>query len=164
MPSSVLRALTGAAAIFTLLVPAAQAGVGPDYVSSDNIQHVKHIKTVGDGVGGRIVGDYLYVTSTKSLSIWDIKSDPANPKQMGQFTVDVEWENEEVPTNGKILGMSAEIGCKDPLGILAGTPAPPSDAEGATHCINLYDVSDPANVKFLKSVQMVPTQWSYIAG
>jgi hypothetical protein len=152
MRSSVLRAVLGAATILCVAVPPAGAGVGPDYVSSDNIELVNRIKTVGDGVGGRIVGDYLYVTSTKSLSIFDIKTNPESPALVGQMQIDVEWENEEVPTNGKILGMSAEIGCKDPLGVLAGQPAPPDDVEGATHCINLYDVSNKQSVTFLKSV------------
>lgn len=154
MRRSVLRALLSAAFILLLAVPPASAQtMGPDYVASENIEHVRNIKTVGDGVGGRIVDGKLFVTSTKSLSIWDIMTDPANPKQLGNFTLDVEWENEEVPTNGKILGMSAEIGCKDPLGVLAGQPAiPTDDPEGASHCINLYDVSDPNSVQFIKSV------------
>ena len=30
---------------------------------------------------------------------------------VGLETLDIEFENEEVPTNGKILGISGEIGC-----------------------------------------------------
>jgi hypothetical protein len=150
MRPSVLRALICAATILCVAVPPASAGVGPDYVSSDNIELVNRIKTVGDGVGGRIVGDYLYVTSTKSLSIFDIKTNPEAPALVGLMQLDVEWENEEVPTNGKLLGMSAEIGCKDPLGVLEGSPRAPT--AGSWHCINLYDVTDKQNVKFIKSV------------
>jgi len=152
MRPSVPRALMGALLIVAVALPASSAQA-QDYVASPNIEHIRNIKTVGDGVGGRIVDGKLYVTSTKSLSIWDIMTDPGNPRQLGSFTLDVEWENEEVPTNGKILGMSAEIGCKDPLGVLAGQPSVPmDDLDGASHCINLYDVSDPENVTFLKSV------------
>jgi hypothetical protein len=150
MRPSVLRALLCALMILCVAAPAASGRVGPDYVSSDNIELVNRIKTVGDGVGGRIVGNYLYVTSTKSLSIFDIATDPENPTLVGQMQIDVEWENEEVPTNGKLLGMSAEIGCKDPLGVLEGSPRPPTT--GSWHCINLYDVSDKNNVRFIKSV------------
>jgi hypothetical protein len=150
MRQPVLRALLGALVILAVVVPAASAEVGPDYVSSDNVTLVDRIKTVGDGVGAKIVGDRLFVTSTKSLSIFDIGTDPEHPKQIGVFTLDVEFENEEVPTNGKILGISAQYGCKDPLGLLEGSPRPPSTGEA--HCLNLYDVSDPANVKFIKSV------------
>ena len=150
MRSSVIRGLLAAFLILSVATPAAQAEVGPDYVSSDNVTLTARIKTVGDGVGGRVVGNYLYVTSTKSLSIFDIKANPANPPQVGIFTLDVEWENEEVPTNGKVLGISASSGCKDPLGIIEGSPRPPS--AGEANCLNLYDVRDPANVKFIRSV------------
>ena len=37
----------------------------------------------------------------------------------------------------------AEIGCKDPLGVLEGSPAA-ARRPARAHCINLYDVSDPA--------------------
>ena len=155
MRASLLRALLGAFLILLTVAPATPAqklvgNVGPDYVASPNLELVNRIKTVGDGVGGRIVGDYLYVTSTKSLSIFEIKTNPESPRLVGQMQIDVEWENEEVPTNGKILGISAEAGCKDPLGVLEGSPRPPS--AGAVACINLYDVKDPNNVRFIKSV------------
>jgi hypothetical protein len=122
---------------------AQQGHVGPDYVSSANLDLVDRIKLVGDGVGATVVGKYMYVTSTKSLDIFDIESDPEHPRQIGLETLDVEFENEEVPTNGKILGISGEIGCinvdlsHDPTG----------------NCLTLYDVSDPANVKYLTTVE-----------
>jgi hypothetical protein len=121
----------------------AQGHVGPDYVSSQNLELVDRIKLVGDGVGATLVGKYLYVTSTKSLDIFDIATDPEHPRMVGLETLDVEFENEEVPTNGKILGISGEIGClnldlsHDPAG----------------NCLTLYDVSDPANVKYLTTVE-----------
>jgi hypothetical protein len=115
--------------------------VGPDYIASDNVTLVDRIKLVGDGVGARLLGDYLYVTSSKSLDIFDIKTDPEHPRQVGLETLDVEWENEEVPTNGKILGISGEIGCR--------TLVPDEQVAG---CLSLYDVSDPGNVRYIVSV------------
>ncbi|MEA2274287.1 MAG: hypothetical protein QOI98_2995 [Solirubrobacteraceae bacterium] len=123
-------------------IASAQDHVGPDYVSSKNLDLVARIKTPGDGVGARLLGNYLYVTSTKSLDIYDIKTDPEHPRQVGLEALDVEFENEEVPTNGKLLGISGEIGCRD-LAIML---------QGGGNCLSLYDVSDPANVKYLTSV------------
>ena len=109
VPVLLLAALLGLSSIAS-----APGAVHEDYSSSDNVTLTDRIKTVGDGVGAKIVGPYMYVTTTKSLSIYDIKTDPAHPKPVGQDTVDVEFENEEVPTNGKILGISGQIGCPDP--------------------------------------------------
>jgi len=144
------RSFALALALTAPVLPAvpAQAGMGPDYVSSDNLELVTRLKTTGDGVGGRIVGDHLYVTSTKSLEIYDIKSDPENPALVNVTTLDVEFENEEVPTNGKLLGISGEISaCRD---ITAGLADPTAIVAGG--CLNLYDVSDQTNPVFLKSV------------
>jgi hypothetical protein len=157
MRKNFLHAALGALLLAALAVPAADARQGEDYVSSDNIELVQRIKTVGDGVGARVVGNYLYVTSTQGLSIFDISKDPEKPVQVGQMTFDVEWENEEVPTNGKILGISAQIGCKDPTQSNVVTDNPlvgnqPSSTDEATGCLSLYDVSNPASVKFLRSV------------
>jgi hypothetical protein len=134
-----IRAAAVAAAVLLVSVPTAAAqNVGPDHVASDNVELVGRVKTVGDGVGAKIVGDILYVTSSAGLNLFDIK-EPDNPQLLGVFNADVHWENEEVPTNGKILGISAEIGCRDVTAMSA-------------NCINLYDVSDPANIRFIKSV------------
>lgn len=137
-----------------LAAPAAQAETGPDYISSDNVTLTASIKTVGDGVGARVVGPYLYVTTTKSLSIFDIKTDPAHPKQIGQDTMDVEFENEEVPTNGRFLGISGQIGCPDPLASNIFNTSGNGTGAGSngTGCLTTYDVSDPANIKKIKSI------------
>jgi hypothetical protein len=139
---SALLALTG----LVLLAPAAMAQVPdpiPDFVKSDNVEFVKHIKEVGDGVGARIVGKYLYVTSTTGLFIYDITT-PENPVLQGAFTLNVEFENEEVPTNGKILAISADTFCV--VGDPAGLPG------SGTSCLSIYDVSDPKNVKLLINI------------
>lgn len=137
---SALVAITG----LVLLVPVAPAqNPGPHGVTSDNIEHVGLIREVGDGVGAHIVGNTMFVTSTTHLSVYDI-STPEAPVRQGVFTLNVEWENEEVPTNGKILGISASAGCVpvDPAGL------PQSD----TNCLAIYDVSNPASVKLLDVV------------
>jgi hypothetical protein len=136
-----LRILPVAAlAALALAAPAAaQVSPGGDSVTSDNVTHLGSFKPMGDGVGARIIGNTMYATSTTGLFVFDV-SDPENPKQLGNFTVDVEFENEDVPTNGKILGISAGT-----FGVQCG----PTDATG---CLNLYDVTDPANIKLIKTV------------
>ena len=89
------------------LIDAAMNQVGADYVSSDNVQFIRSLKLAADGVGARVVGNYLYVTSTKDLEIYDISA-PADPQLMGTLTLDVEFENEQVPTNGAVLGISGQ--------------------------------------------------------
>jgi hypothetical protein len=119
----------------------AQVVPGGDVFTSDNVEYIGAVKFVGDGVGARVVGDRLYVTSTAGLFIFDITV-PENPTLMGSLTADIEFENEDVPTNGKLLGITGgffSIGCD-----------PPTDAG----CLNLYDVSNPAAVTRLSSVSL----------
>jgi hypothetical protein len=133
-----------AAALVALVPAAAQAGVGPDYVTSDNVEYLGSIKfDVGQTTGAKIVGTKLYVTSAKNMSIYDI-SDPASPQLDGLIHMNIAWENEEVPTNGKILGISSDW--------FAFTPS--CGVEGVTglSCLQLFDVRDPQNVKELPAV------------
>jgi len=148
----IARLIIPAVLLFALTAPSASAQApGPDYVTSPNVEFVKRVKEVGDGVGAAIVGTTMFVTSTSHLTAFDIK-DGANPKLLGTITMDVEFENEEVPTNGKLLGISGQIGCKDPTQAngLNG-PGPYSSTE-TTGCLSLYNVSDPAAIKFIRSV------------
>jgi hypothetical protein len=132
------------AAVLALAPAAASAAVGPDYVTSDNVEYLGSIKfDVGQTTGAKVVGDKLYVTSAKNMSIYDI-SDPEKPVLDGQIHLNIAWENEEVPTNGKILGISSDwFAFTQSCGI-----------EGVTglSCLQLFDVRDPANVKELPAV------------
>ena len=132
--------LAALAALATAAPAQAQNGPGGDSVVSDNVEHVGNFRPMADGVGARIIGNTMYATSTHGLLIFDI-SDPENPKQLGSTTLDVEFENEDVPTNGKILGISAST-----FGINCGSEAPGG-------CLNLYDVTDPENVTLIKTVE-----------
>jgi hypothetical protein len=101
------------AALSALLVlgasPVASGGPGPHGISSNNVEHVTFIPfEVGTATGARIVGKYLYVTSWKSFSIYNI-SKPTDP-QLESFTpFEFKFENEDVATNGKILIFSEEL-------------------------------------------------------
>jgi hypothetical protein len=75
----------------------------PDEVGSKNVKYVKFVSDEQlHAIGARLVGHYLYVTSVKTITIYDV-SKPANPKLVSRTNLGVIWENEDVATNGKIL-------------------------------------------------------------
>ncbi|HET7483623.1 MAG TPA: hypothetical protein VFK89_12270, partial [Actinomycetota bacterium] len=100
-----LISVIGAVALLALAGSsnASPVGPGPDGFGSKN---VKYVKFVGDeqlhAIGARLVGKYLYVTSVKTITIYDV-SDPVNPELMSRTYLGAIWENEDVATNGKIL-------------------------------------------------------------
>jgi hypothetical protein len=104
---------------------------------SDNVEYLGSIKQdVGMTAGAKVVGDRLFVTSGKNLSIYDI-SDPASPQQLGEMEVNIAWENEEVPTNGKVLAVASDF----------YSLIPECVAELAVAgCVQFFDVRDPANI------------------
>ena len=122
-------------------------GSGPGYYASDNVTFRKNIREAADGVGARVVGNKLYVTTTKDLQIYDI-TDPVNPVRQGLTTVDVEFENEQVPTDGKILGISAQTSS-------VTTQATPcvADFEAIRGCLLLFDVRDATAPKLVQSIK-----------
>src|SRR3954453_6703668 len=129
-------------AIFALLCTAAQASAQstlPDAVMSDNVEYLGSIKQdIGLTTGAKVIGDRMFVTSGKNISIYDI-SDPANPKPLGGMKANVAWENEEVPTNGKVLAVASDF-------YSVGVPECVA-AMAATGCVQFFDVRDPANIK-----------------
>src|SRR3954462_6304708 len=116
----------------------------PDAVMSPNVEYLGSIKQdVGLTAGAQVVGDRLFVTSGKNISIDDI-SDPAVPKGLGLLKTNIAWENEEVPTNGKLLAVASDfysVGVPECVAALA-----------ATGCVQLFDVRDPANIKQVGTV------------
>lgn len=124
--------------------------VGPDYITSDNVEYLGSFKpATGLTAGARIIGDRMYVTSSKDLEIFDISS-PETPRLMGAITVNVQFENEEVPTNGRLLGISSDL-VNSGVECAAAGPAGLNTVVGGG-CLRLYDVRDPAAVKELPSV------------
>jgi hypothetical protein len=149
MPSNARRLFALTCVVLAALCVAAApalAAPGDDYISSANVQLVKSIKPAGDGVGARVVGHYLYVTSTKDLEIFDI-SKPEDPQMVGSLTLHIEFENEEVPTNGQVLGISGQTHTITGQGVCPSIyPASPSG------CLVLYDVRNPAAPKEVSTI------------
>src|SRR3954468_7348231 len=115
----------------------------PDAVMSDNVDYLGSIKQdVGLTTGAKVLGNRLYVTSGKNISIYDI-SKPETPVALGSMMVNTAWENEEVPTNGKVLAIASDFysvtaSCLSQLRV--------------TGCIQFFDVCDPSNIKEIGSV------------
>lgn len=100
---------TGAVAALVLASPGATAGPGAYGVTSDNVEHVSFVPfEVGTATGAKVVGKYLYVTSWKSFSIYDV-SNPLEPKQLSQTHFGFKFENEDVSTNGKIMLFAEQV-------------------------------------------------------
>jgi hypothetical protein len=134
----------GATAV-ALVAPASGQATGlptPDHFETANVKFIANYPEAGDGTGAKVVGNYLYVTSSIGLFIYDI-STPTNPVLVNtpsQNSLNAEFENEEVPTNGKILGISNSL------------PECNHAITSANNCLDLYDVTDKANPQYLASV------------
>src|SRR3954469_20001577 len=132
-------------ALFVSLIAVSSASAAtPDAVMSSNVEYLGSIQQdVGLTAGAKVVGDRLFVTSGKNLSIYDI-SDPAAPKALGALHVNIAWENEEVPTNGKVLAVASDF-------YSAGVPECVA-ALAPTGCVQLFDVRDPADVRQVATI------------
>src|SRR3954454_11625253 len=135
-------------AVLTLLCAADPAAAAvpplPDAVMSGNVEYLGSLKQdVGLTTGAKVVGDRLFVTSGKNISIYDI-SDPAAPKPLGLMKANVAWENEEVPTNAQVLAVASDF-------YSAGVPECVA-ALAATGCVQLFDVRDPAGVRQVATI------------
>src|SRR3954447_14698476 len=127
------------ALVLLLLTAAPAAAAAPDAVMSGNVEYLGSIQQdVGLTTGARVVGDRMFVTSGKNISIYDI-STPETPKPLGTMKVNVAWENEEVPTNGSVLAVASDfysVGVPECVEALA--------PDGG---VQFFDVRDPANIK-----------------
>src|SRR3954462_3301130 len=156
----VLAAVVAALVSLSIAPLAAADQSGPDWVSSDNVEYLGSIKQdVGLTTGAKVVGDRLFVTSGKNISIYDI-SKPETPQPLGSMTINTSWENEEVPTNGKVLAVASDF----------YSIAPSCMSQMAFDgCIQFFDVRDPANVKEVGAVPIanhtaecvLECQWFY---
>ncbi|MGH2736461.1 MAG: LVIVD repeat-containing protein [Actinomycetota bacterium] len=90
----------------------ASAGPSQGGISTDNVEYVSFLPFEGaTSTGVSIVGKYMYLTSWKSLSIYDI-SDPLNPALAGgPVPLGFQFENENVAVSpdGKIMLFSESL-------------------------------------------------------
>ena len=158
-----MRTLATVVAALVSLATASLAAAnqtGPDWVSSDNVEYLGSIKQdVGLTTGAKVVGNRLYVTSGKNISIYDITK-PETPVALGSMKVNTAWENEEVPTNGKVLAVASDF-----YSITASCLS----QMRVTGCVQFFDVRDPSNVKQVGTIPIanhtaecvLDCQWFY---
>src|SRR3954453_23856302 len=155
--------LAAACALLIALVFAPSAAAkksGVDWVSSDNVDYLGSIKQdVGLTTGAKVVKNRLYVTSGKNISIYDV-SKPESPQPLGSMKVNVAWENEEVPTNGKVLAVASDFYSAVPSCL---------SALAADGCVQLFAVRAPSNIEEVGSTPVanhtaecvLDCQWFY---
>jgi hypothetical protein len=149
-----LRMPLAAVLLAVVLAAPAAAGAGPEYVASDNVEYLRTLRLdVGQTTGAHVEGDRLFVTSAKNLSVYDIAK-PEDPQMIGTLRANLAWENEEVPTNGKILAISNDWFDFMPSCQAAGPHLP-------TSCLQLFDVRDP---KAIKELPAVPQNGDHTSG
>ena len=136
--------------------------VACDAWTSPNVSYLGTIQQdVGLTTGARVVPstpamkkagipDRLFVHDAKNFTIYDI-SDPANPRTMSTIHLNVAWEGEEVPTDGKVIVLADDYLIADPM---CGTPGV-GLVQSGKGCVQFFDVRDPTNVH---EVAAVPAQ------
>jgi len=78
-------------------------------LASNNVTYVTTVPfDAGSATGARIVGGYLYVGGAKGFSIYDV-SHPEAPMLVSTTLTGVQFPNEDVDTNGRILLISNEL-------------------------------------------------------
>jgi len=125
--------------------------------------------------GANIRGDYMYLTSWKNISIYDI-SDPLQPKLTAIEPIGFQFENENVATDGEILLFSESLP-DDELHVydvsdktyIEEISTLPNAGDHTTTCIlgcewaygsdgSIVDLRDPANPKLMEQ------DWHKITG
>ena len=84
-----------------------------------------------NGISANFNGNAMYLSTSRGLSIYDIKN-PESPQRLSTFSLP-NFENEDVDTNGEILLISND----------------PSEGKGILY---IFDVRDPRNPKLLSTL------------
>lgn len=109
------------------------AGPTPGGFTSDDVAYVNYVPfEIGTATGVNIMGDLMFVTSWRQLSVYDV-SDPRNPQLLTIPPVQLgfQFENEDVSGNDELLLFSESL---------------PNDI------LHIYDIRDPAHPVKIKEV------------
>jgi hypothetical protein len=123
--------MASAAVIFAAAAPSgASASPGAGGLAEGPIEYVKTVPLdAGAAQVAKRVGDYLYLTSWKALSIYDVR-DLLNPVHITTIPTGFQFPAERMDTNGKILIIAEQ------------TPLVTIDSP--LNRMHVFDVSDPA--------------------
>jgi len=117
--------------------------------STDNIEYLGRFPEHFGTAGGRLHGDRYYITDPRGVYVYDV-STPESPKLLGsialyQTATGAALAQEEPDTNGEILVVDA-------------APTPYGTAQ-----MTVVDVSDPASMKVLSTVNVTDHTWTCIS-
>ena len=130
--------------VLLLTAPIAAADkTGPDWVSSDNVEYLGSIKQdVGLTTGAKVVGNRLFVTSGKNITIYDI-SEPATPQTLGTI---------KRTSRGRTRRCRPTARCSPSPATSTRSMPECLAALAADGCVQLFDVRDPANIQQVGSI------------
>jgi uncharacterized repeat protein (TIGR01451 family) len=122
----------GLAALAAVIAPASAAAQTPPPPGSKSA-NVTALTTLPEpnGISANFKGNVMYLSTSRGLSIYDIKN-PESPQRLSFFPLP-NFENEDVDTNGEILLISND----------------PSEGKGILY---IFDVKDPRNPKILSTL------------
>lgn len=104
-----LRLLLTLPALLILAIAPVSARPTEGGFASDNVEYLDHIPfQVATATGAKVIKKYLYVTSWREFSIYDI-SEPTSPELLSTTPFGFKFENEDVATNGKIMLFSETV-------------------------------------------------------
>jgi hypothetical protein len=146
-----VRAGSGSFSTLHLEKPSGAPDVRSTGFMSDNVEWVTVMPQHSGTAGGKLVGDYYYMTDPRGVYIYDA-SDPAAPTLAGRLLAaqiggGAVLAQEEPDTNGKILLVNAY----NPQG-----PGGPT----ATGALLVIDVSDKASPTIVGSMNVSDHIWS----
>lgn len=151
--SLLLATLTAAAAFMapqSLAAVPTLDGPTPGGFTSDNVEWVRHIPLSTNGVGGRLIDGWFYANDQNKIMIFDVKSNPEDPKLTGVLPMPQEWliSREDLDGNGEILIV-------------------PNTLSGRLYVIDVEDKTNPRIIAELPGAQshtsscVLDCQWVY---
>lgn len=171
---SLLLATVTAAAAFTAppsiaAIPQGAYGPSAGGLSTDNVEWIRHIPLSTNGVGGRLINGWFYANDQNKIMIFDVKTNPEDPKLTGVLPMPQEWllSREDLDGNGDILIIPntvtgrlyvADVEDKSNPQIISELPGAQSHTSSCVlDCQWVYnsngqiiDLRDPANPKLMK--------------
>lgn len=155
--------LAAAIAAAALAAPAAAQNVGG--IASENVEWISNLaETAGVSEGGRLVGRTFFMTSNaQGLLVLDA-AEADKPKVIARLAVPHLLENEDIPTNGRILLITQ-------AGTVYNT-YPDSSTQAPTK-LHVIDVRDPSAPREIATVDgggdhtwecLLDCTWAYGAG
>jgi hypothetical protein len=152
--SLLLATVTAAAAFLSphsfAAVPGERMGPSAGGLSTDNVEWIRHIPLSTNGVGGRLINGWFYTNDQNKIMIFDVKTNPEDPKLTGVLPMPQEWllSREDLDGNGSILVV-------------------PNTVTGRLYIIDVEDKANPQIIAELPGAQahtsscVLDCQWVY---